>query len=86
VLVFYRDAGGYAAWCDEHPHGYVLNLRHHGSATRLHRAECGTISPRGMGRRDPTERQKACATSREALETWARERGEPYGLCPNCDV
>jgi hypothetical protein len=86
VVLFFRDASGFTAWCLEHPAGYVLNTQQHGSGARLHRAECGTIAPHQTRRSDPTARLKVCATTRAAIETWARERGETFLLCPNCDV
>ena len=86
VVVFYRDRAGYAAWCEEHPSGFVLNVGHKGSPARLHRAECGTVSPHSPRNGDPTLRMKVCAVSRQVLERWAHDRKEAVTLCANCDV
>jgi hypothetical protein len=85
VTVFYRNLADYAAWCDEHPDGFVLRAPTSAAPAMLHRAECASIAPKADGR-DPTRRLKACALSSTALEQWARARDMRLARCQVCEV
>jgi hypothetical protein len=46
VQVFQDDDGGYLAWVQQHPDGFVLNTERHPSSSylMLHRARCAHIT------------------------------------------
>lgn len=88
TVPFYRDEGGYQAWLEAHPSGFVLNSypKPKASYLKLHRASCSRIRgvpPRGSTWTDPY--MKVCGESREAIEVWAtQETGGELSPCKFC--
>jgi prevent-host-death family protein len=71
----------FKGWLRDHRHGFYLNERSRG-AMMLHRVGCHHIgSGEGFS---TTSNAKAAADSREALLTWAAEKGLPVVDCSTC--
>ena len=86
AIVFKGDEGGYMAWLNAHPHGFVVNSQKKiiPSYLVLHRASCAHISKYTEKARPPggfTERQyiKICAPTINKLRTWVKKNGRPDG-------
>jgi hypothetical protein len=88
VRRFERDDAGYLTWLASHPDGYVLNTYMHVTSDYLvlHQARCRTVSrPPSPDRSWTFSYGKACADSRDELESWALSVGgkaaQPCGHC-----
>lgn len=87
-MAFHRDEAGYRAWLDAHREGFVLACepKPRAGETRLHRADCKTISrelPPGSQYTWPY--MKVCAPTREAIVTWTiATTSAPPHLCQKC--
>lgn len=85
---FDRDDEGYLRWVVANPDGFVLNLPRSGgiSETRLHRADCRTIT--GEPARGETwtgDYLKLASGEKWRLDDWATEElGSAPVRCPIC--
>jgi len=77
----------YAAWVQQHPHGYIVNAPKHGNDNMMwHRASCSYIVPYANQRSVEGDQLKACSTHAGALAVWAKRRSDSEGLeyCQEC--
>ncbi len=85
--LFMDDDGGYVAWLQQNPDGFVLNTERRPRAKylRLHRADCHFITGRpSNGESWTTHYIKVCGR-RDELETWAMmETSGDVWSCPRC--
>jgi hypothetical protein len=89
MRVFVNDDMGYLDWLETHQDGFVVNAYAKPTADYLilHRADCHTINGKPARGDSWTTRgyAKVCATSIQALETWAREEtGGALHPCKFC--
>lgn len=86
---FSHDDTGYQSWVRSNPRGFVLNcLRSPNlSDSRLHRADCHTVSGFPANGKTWTSGDyiKVCSGSATALQTWHRTRvGQDAQRCGVC--
>jgi hypothetical protein len=89
VALFHVDEEGYARWLRDHPDGYVLSTdpRPRPGQNRLHRAQCGTISPVLHPEKPFTAPyMKVCGSSSRVVEAWTRSAtSAPPERCKLCN-
>ncbi len=86
MKIFKDDDIGYEMWIESHQDGYVLNTEttRGGTTVKLHRADCGTIVPRG-NLRSTHDYIKVCSTDKSEIKGWARtERDKELEWCGTC--
>jgi len=88
-LVFRDDDAGYLNWLVAHPNGHVINIARNHSATtsRVHRADCRTISGQNPHKGPWTGPYiKVCAEQLADLLQWAADNvREPISPCGTCN-
>lgn len=89
---FRDDDDGYAVWLQDHPSGFVLNVRRNPGPnyTVLHRADCQTIAkPRDDGAYTARGYRKVVARGVDELRSYTRSIGQVDGsfsdVCSKCD-
>jgi hypothetical protein len=89
---FMDDDDGYAGWLNDHPNGYVLNVRRNPSAsyTVLHSARCQTVfKTRSDGAYTGRGYRKVVASAVDELRNYTRSLGREDGsfsaICSKCD-
>jgi hypothetical protein len=92
AVEFTGDDADYLKWLDEHPGGFIINIRRHRSPQYmvLHKATCGIIkNTTGIPDGGYTTRSyiKICSTDLNALRAWGRRYGRPDGsFSKACDA
>jgi len=76
----------YRTWCEQNPHGYILNVRGGGAPPMLHRTKCSHVFPARPEYGDFTKKPKVCSTDRREVEGWSSQHGHAPVLCSSCDV
>ncbi len=75
----------FEAWRDQHPHGFVLNLRTQATAM-LHRGACIHLRFRSEEPILLTRKPKYCSVQQSEVELWAKGKGVSVVRCGSCDV
>jgi len=84
----FRDDESYLDWRNNHPHGFVINIRrsHNPSDARLHDAGCSAlISQIDRDVKLADQYVKVCGNTLEEVREWATEHvGEEIVPCGTC--
>ncbi len=87
VKIFVHDDAGYLAWLASHRSGFVVNCHQKPVSTylMLHRATCVWINPPKFKNWTTVGYVKACAQTRDELESWAiAATGGNLQPCKSC--
>jgi hypothetical protein len=88
VQLFRNAETEYLTWIARNPLGWVVNSTRSPTPAYLvlHRADCWTIGPHGMGNYTTRVYIKLCSADRAALESWAEDSvGGKLTLCAFCE-
>lgn len=97
VDVFKNDDAGFVAWREANRDGYILNIgdakvrddrEYYLPFVKLHRADCGTLSPNKNGEKTWTSTGyfKVCSDNWQDVESWvyAHVDSDPDWEIPRC--